>query len=953
MSAALGYTAFDNERDNVGVVESVPWADLATQLVDHKVGAKSGPCLACGTFNGTRAKTTVGSRSIIMLDIESTKTGKVPPPPQDVAARLEELDLSATVYSTFSHSDDAPRYRVVLPLDAKFEFPEPCVRKDNAETAAHLTARKIDALVVQAVARMLGLDGVIDRSKLGSESLFFMPRHPEGAAYFAKIVAGKPLSCSELYDAARIAQKFEAVHAVARKDKRGGPIAAYNKSVNLEDLLAEVGYVRRLGSSVDFRSPMQSSASYATRVFPDGRWVSLSASDAAAGLGIPSADNGARCGDAFDIFCFFNHGNDPNAALAAIGGSEDLERMNEKHAVLPIGDKTRVVTFGELPEFLGRVTIVRAQTFGDFKALHDNHRRKYLDQNGHLKSIGLGTWWLNSPHRRQYDGMAFMPRHDEEVVGARLNLWRGFGVKPIKPDGKSGAAGCELFLRFAREVICSDDGDHFTYLIKREATILQERRRSEIAQALQTPEEGAGKGFYELVMRHLLGNHAMQITNPNHIIGRFNPHLEALLRLTADEALFVGDPRHRNALFSLITEPTIIIEPKGLGIYEAQNYLNISILSNSAHFIPVSSTARRFFVPRVSAEHVQDFAYFGAIMDQLVNEHGYEALLYHLLFEVQLRDFDVRQVPRTAALVEQAAYSRRGIDGLVEIVCNEGRVPCEHPKWLGFTITSGQADDKDFYRFIAMQKDQELSRLGGLAVIRRLEKEWGCHAGQRRREPGTHERISGFYWPALADLRCRFEERFGKQQWTNDVVEWSAPGDEEIRARDKGSGEIIKTLAIAGFSGRAVRVAVDGALRQKKWLPLAEIAITYLGDGRAEIVLPGWLAEKKGASAWIDAPAVPEVQALPAITRTVLVRGEAETMIEVGDGRGASAWLPLSEVAVERMPGHQAKIVLPGWLARLTRIEAWVDRPATETTLIDFQKRGLGRLGPPSVKNRT
>src|SRR5260370_25894129 len=59
MSAALRYTAFDNERDNVGVVQSVPWADLATQLADHKVGAKSGPCLACGTFNGTRAKTTV------------------------------------------------------------------------------------------------------------------------------------------------------------------------------------------------------------------------------------------------------------------------------------------------------------------------------------------------------------------------------------------------------------------------------------------------------------------------------------------------------------------------------------------------------------------------------------------------------------------------------------------------------------------------------------------------------------------------------------------------------------------------------------------------------------------------------------------------------------------------------------------------------------------------------
>ena len=31
---------------------------------------------------------------------------------------------------------------------------------------------------------------------------------------------------------------------------------------------------------------------------------------------------------------------------------------------------------------------------------------------------------------------------------------------------------------------------------------------------------------------------------------------KTLLRLTADEALFVGDPKHRNALFALITEPS-------------------------------------------------------------------------------------------------------------------------------------------------------------------------------------------------------------------------------------------------------------------------------------------------------------------------------------------------------------------------------------------------------------
>ena len=58
------------------------------------------------------------------------------------------------------------------------------------------------------------------------------------------------------------------------------------------------------------------------------------------------------------------------------------------------------------------------------------------------------------------------------------------------------------------------------------------------------------------------------------------------------------------------------------------------------------------------------------------NGGGYEALLYHLLHEVDVRDFNVRAVPKTAALLEQAAYSRKGLDLLVEKACHEAVVPC-------------------------------------------------------------------------------------------------------------------------------------------------------------------------------------------------------------------------------------------------------------------------------------
>src|SRR5262249_3711658 len=151
------------------------------------------------------------------------------------------------------------------------------------------------------------------------------------------------------------------------------------------------------------------------------------------------------------------------------------------------------------------------------------------------------------------------------------------------------------------KIICSGDEEHYDYLIKREAFIAQKRMRSEVAVALRTKEEGTGKGFWCRTLNHLYGVHAMQVQNADHVIGKYNPHLEKLLRLTADEALFALDPKHRNALYYLITDPRITIEPKHVNVYTADNHLNIDIISNADHFIPVSGTARRFMVPIVSS----------------------------------------------------------------------------------------------------------------------------------------------------------------------------------------------------------------------------------------------------------------------------------------------------------------------------------------------------------------
>jgi hypothetical protein len=459
----------------------------------------------------------------------------------------------------------------------------------------------------------------------------------------------------------------------------------------------------------------------------------------------------------------------------------DLAEMNDKFFVAPIGDATRVVSMKDDPKFPGRKIIGRAQSFDAFSDLHSNKRKAWEEidkKTGQpvTVKIPLGKWWLHQERRRQYDGgIAFMPQHDTDVVGDTLNTWRGFAVQSRKPEGRSGSAGCQLMLDHIKNVLCSGNEEHYNYFIKREAKIFQERCRTEVGLIIRTKAEGTGKGFFEKHMHgKLLGSAYLQVTNPDHVIGKHNQHIESLLVLCADEALFAGDPRHRNAVYSLITEPTIAVEPKFVGVYSAPNFVNVDLLSNMDHVVFVGPTARRLFVPTVSEDRVGDMEYFDKIEAQLKNEGGYEALLYHLQHEIDLRDFDVRKVPKTEGLLDQARYSRKGVDLLVEQVCNEAQVPCQivgHPDCSMTNIDPTLSGTLDY--MLSKSMDRELQK--PLTVKRRLCADWKCRSGDGARIWNGSRHVSCIQWPALADLRELFVKHHGPQTWDRaDVTEWRA-----------------------------------------------------------------------------------------------------------------------------------------------------------------------------------
>jgi hypothetical protein len=273
--------------------------------------------------------------------------------------------------------------------------------------------------------------------------------------------------------------------------------------------------------------------------------------------------------------------------------------------------------------------------------------------------------WLHHPLRRQYQEVLFMPGRD---LGADyLNLWRGFAYPPIKGD-------CSLYLEHLKENICQGNPTKYRYLISWMAYHVHHPGEQGQVAIVVYGLKGVGKNVFAEGFANLWGPHGMVVSSNQRVTGRFNKHLRSVCVLVCDEAFFAGSKSDERILKNLITGNTLTIEAKGVDAVTAPNLLRLIILSNDAHIIRASKDERRYLVMECGTAKRKDYAYFQAIDDQLKNG-GYSALLYHLLKEVDLTDFNVREAPRTEELVKQMRQSQTGASAVWYECLVTGRIP--------------------------------------------------------------------------------------------------------------------------------------------------------------------------------------------------------------------------------------------------------------------------------------
>jgi hypothetical protein len=195
------------------------------------------------------------------------------------------------------------------------------------------------------------------------------------------------------------------------------------------------------------------------------------------------------------------------------------------------------------------------------------------------------------------------------------------------------------------------------------------------------------------------------------------------------------------------------------------NLIRLMMASNNEWVIGAGNEARRYLVLDVSEAKMQDKAYFAAIVEQL-DQGGREAMM-HDLMRLDLKNFDLRTIPQTKALLDQKLLSMSDIQKFWYNRLREGE-PLPGKTWGDWVPCS------ELYALYVKEATQqgEKRRLPDFQFGRQLSKNCPDLIRQKRTlsvsvrseytgmDTTRDAKIWAYQFPTLATCRASFAAQF-------------------------------------------------------------------------------------------------------------------------------------------------------------------------------------------------
>ncbi|KAK9806443.1 hypothetical protein WJX73_007645 [Symbiochloris irregularis] len=291
--------------------------------------------------------------------------------------------------------------------------------------------------------------------------------------------------------------------------------------------------------------------------------------------------------------------------------------------------------------------------------------------------------WLCTEDRRTADRLVF--EVDPGMVSPReFNMFLGLRI-----EREYDVAGTQLdkgliapILELLRDVWAEGNDIVYKYLLNWMAYPLKRKRKTGVC-VVVISDQGYGKGtiahdllgerIYGEVRNDRQGGCYAQITDIDHIVGRFNTPSCMRLFINADEcSSFGGAYKQNNKFKNFITGTTRSMEAKGLDPVTISDFANVLMTSNNDDIVKVEISDRRFVILDLVNADKKPRDFFSSVHELIKGEgalHFYKYLLARDLegFEPQdhrpvtpaARRMMASQVPLPVQFMQECAVNEQ------------------------------------------------------------------------------------------------------------------------------------------------------------------------------------------------------------------------------------------------------------------------------------------------------
>jgi len=339
---------------------------------------------------------------------------------------------------------------------------------------------------------------------------------------------------------------------------------------------------------------------------------------------------------------------DPNQSLRRvlpmIGQPKLVEYQSKYFVVKDFGGKVRVCWFSHDGEF-------RTRSTQSFKEAEENVSLDITVETADCsktKRVPAAKHWLQHPSRAEFDEAKFAP--GRLLPSNIFNLWHGW------PVGWSNGRPRRM-LDHMLNVMCDGDPDVLDWVLGWLAHAVQRPEETITTALVLAGPQGSGKNVFVKLLFELFAPHTLMCTQSSQLVGNFNAHLMDKMFVFANEAFFAGNKKEANVLKSLVTDETMMVEPKGVDAFQVRKHFRLILASNEARVVDLEIDDRRYCVLNVDAEEWNNSRrYFGEFIEAW-RERGEREMFMKLLKDFPLDDWREDAIPETLARQEQRELS--------------------------------------------------------------------------------------------------------------------------------------------------------------------------------------------------------------------------------------------------------------------------------------------------------